>query len=141
MFEKPLRATKHCRHYSYELGLNGRGPQCAVECDLSDPKSTNECMPDVAKSLCSKREEYTQQEREEWQDWLESESERHSVRMTSIDQPIPTNSQIKFDCACKAGTVAAARGRKRAYINCSCDLGELQINIGHEKAWPKQTHE
>lgn len=136
MFKHPTRATKHCRHYSYELGLNGKGPLCAKDVFLGN---TSPCMPDPPFApYCSSREEYTEQEHEEWSAWSEDRMQKQNIRFKSIDKPIACNSQIKFDCQCEdSGTIAAARGSKRGYINCSCDLGEIQINIGHVNAWPQ----
>lgn len=79
VIERPLRATHHCRHYSYRnTGLAGLrsgdhgGPQCALGIDLSAPAASKPCMPAgtfpalPGDTQCASREDYTDAERAEW---------------------------------------------------------------------------
>ena len=63
-FTRPVRATHHCRHYSYRHAdlISECGPQCARGLDLSMPGASLGCMPDQART-CTVREEYTEAER------------------------------------------------------------------------------
>lgn len=62
--QKPAKASRHCRHYSYQLGEK-LGPTCAQGCDLNVPGSIRPCMPEST-GPCTLREEYTTAERAAW---------------------------------------------------------------------------
>ena len=104
---------------------------------MSAPGSENKCMPEE-RGGCAKRQEYTEAERADWQDWQEIRWELDSVRMSGIKEPLPTGMALTYKCPCGKGTAKAERGIKRVYVNCTCDLGRIELNIGHAGEWPKR---
>ncbi|WP_449255171.1 hypothetical protein [Bosea sp. (in: a-proteobacteria)] len=132
--ERPLRATHHCRHYSYErdrrgilLGCDGGGPLCARGVDLrSDPGATRACMPAELSDgqsrrvvdPCDLREDYTDPERAAWSAWRE-ESTR---RMLVICAAIPAEGfDGSLPCpGCGAGTVRWSRALSNRHLQVAC---------------------
>lgn len=137
--ERPIRATNHCKHYSYELGLQG-GPRCAVGCDLAAGGSTAKCMPEP-NCQCDKREDYTDAERAAWKEHVAAGLAQGVIRAGGIVEPIPCYTDRSYDCPCGHGQAHVARGAARAYVTCSCGLSEMQYNIGHNGEWPKRQAE
>jgi predicted RNA-binding Zn-ribbon protein involved in translation (DUF1610 family) len=140
-FERPLRATQHCRHYSYRnTGLAGLrsgdhgGPQCALGIDLSAPGASKACMPAGTfpalphDQQCASRADYTAAERAEWKRWTDSRLER----MRTIMPMIPGSSADtkkrehwgdsgSFACpACGTGTVRWSRARSNGHVHAVC---------------------
>jgi hypothetical protein len=128
---KPLRATQHCRHYSYSGSIltDGGGPKCARGMNLSAPGSASTCMPDTANvTPCPSREEYTENERAGWTDWM---AER-ACRSVLILAEIPGSSRDKknrpgwgqsgaFPCpACDWGEVRWQRARLNGHLRAVC---------------------
>jgi hypothetical protein len=125
-FAPPPKASHHCRHYSYERGMNWSGPKCACEIDLTAPKATEPCMPEG--TGCDWREEHTEEERAAWHKWREERMER----MTKILLQIPGSSRDKknkpewgkrgeFPCpACEVGTVRWARASINGHLHAAC---------------------
>jgi len=127
--ERPRPAGKHCRHYSYEPGLKG-GPRCAVDVDLSQPGSTQACMPPKDDMpVCAKREENTEAERAAWEAYREQSMER----MIKIMPMIPGSSRDRknrdhwgkqgaiFPCpGCGEGTVRWVRSSYNGHVHAAC---------------------
>jgi hypothetical protein len=131
--DRPLRASFHCRHYSYEGGLSG-GPRCARGIDLSAPAATRPCMPGdrpgqkPVGDQCSSREEYTDGEREAWMVYRERRMEAQAKIMVLI----PGSSRDKkkrehwgksgaFGCpACEWGVVYWARANVNGHLRAVC---------------------
>lgn len=116
---KPPIARQHCRHYSYEFGLRGRGPMCAVGCDMSAPGAALPCMPAGSQrgAICERREEWTDAERAEWRAW----SDHHQERMLAVFAVLPEDASGSFECpACGTGTVRYARARSNGHLHASC---------------------
>jgi hypothetical protein len=132
-FNRPLRATHHCRHYSYERGMNWKdaGPRCAAGVDMSDPTSVVACMPPdgvtVVTNPCPWREEYTDAERAAWQAWREESM----ARMVIVMAQMPGSSRDRkggrwgesgsFACpACNDGTVKWVRAPNNGHLHAAC---------------------
>lgn len=121
----PLRATHHCRHYSYD-----GGPRCAVGIDLSAPGAGKKCWPihpDSVVEECDKRAEYTDEERAAYKEWA---AER-LIRTAVIVNEIPGDGDRRkrdgwgktgeFSCpGCKTGTVKWSRSRVNGHIHAYC---------------------
>ena len=141
LLERPLRATHHCRHYSYRnTGLAGLrsgdpgGPQCALGVDLSAPRASKPCMPpgtfpfQEGDRPCPLRENFTDAERAEWKRWTDSRLQRMGV----VLQAIPGSSADRkkrehwgetgsFPCpACKTGTVRWSRASSNGHVHAAC---------------------
>lgn len=135
-FTPPPHAGLHCRHYSYERGMNWSGPKCAAGIDLSAPGASNPCMPPVADHVkgpgglleCAWREEWKPEEREAWAAWR-AESQARAIL---IIEKIPGNSTDRtnkpawgtggeFPCpACEVGTVRWSRARINGHLHAAC---------------------
>lgn len=129
---KPLHATQHCRHYSYSGSIltDGGGPKCARDVILSAPGAARCCMPAPAGDgfTCALREEYTEDERAAWLDWM---AER-ACRSVLILAEIPGSSRDKknrpgwgqfgeFPCpACDWGVVKWTRARTNGHLWAAC---------------------
>lgn len=142
-FEPPQRARHHCRHYSYELGLHGRGPLCALGLDLSAPAASGACMPlraegDTYPSPCAKREDWSDEERATWQAWQAASLERVSKAVAALPAPITLRTRGAVDCPnCDGGKLHFARWRRGAEIKCTtpyCCSAHFSIEAG--KDWP-----
>lgn len=135
--ERPLRATKHCRHYSYDLGLSGKGPQCAVGVDLSEPGSSCKCWSDPEAS-CAKREEYTDEERAVWDAWV-----KHGLKMISdalaVFDPVRCGSETRKPCPhCEGQLVLQRMSNGNAWLTCTTEACISQTHFSVDKAakWP-----
>lgn len=127
MFDPPLRATQHCRYYSYEFGS-----KCAKGLDLSAPGASLVCMPkgsNPPKKGCPKRKEYTAVERDAWQKWAAARMGRLVEVLSLIpgdanekkDKQQHWGSSGSFECpACKAGTVRWSRAPNNGHIHAAC---------------------
>lgn len=115
----PPRARQHCRHYSYELGLRGRGAMCAAGCDMSAPGSTLPCMPPDSQrgATCAKRGDWTAEEQAAWKAW----SDHHIERMLTVFAVMPKDEGGTFKCpACGTGTVSYVRARSNGHLHAAC---------------------
>lgn len=135
-FERPLRATQHCRHYSYEPG---RGPLCAQGVDLSGFGASGACMPpDFSRtSLCDKRQDYTDDERATWKAWRDASMERLGRAVQALPAPIPLRTSGKVKCPNCDGQILYARWHRGAELRCStanCCGAHFSIEAG--KDWP-----
>ncbi|MGY3588012.1 hypothetical protein [Bradyrhizobium sp. USDA 4350] len=129
--DRPLRATFHCRHYSYVGGMQG-GPRCARDADLTAPLATKPCMPGASPKTppdgCKLREEYTDAEREAWMIYRETRMEAQAKIMVKI--PGSSRDTKKrahwgetgsFGCpACDWGIVKWSRARNNGHLWAAC---------------------
>lgn len=146
MGDRPLRATRHCRHYSYDKGafLSGCGARCAKGVDLSEPGSIGRCMPDptTRKSYsgpCPQREDYTGDERAEWTAWIDGRMARIPVAVAALGDPMPLRSERTVDCPFCAGRLSASRaGNGHVWLACATPdcFGPMHFNIRRETEWP-----
>lgn len=140
-FDMPLRATRHCRHYSYELGLQGRGPLCARGVDLKAEPHSRMCwtIDDGHAHLCSKREEYTEAERAAWREHLDASIVRLGNAVQALPVPVPLRTQGQVPCPnCDGGSLHYARWHRGAEIKCTtanCCGAHFSIEAG--KDWPQ----
>lgn len=135
MFERPLRASHHCRHYSYEGGFSG-GPRCAAGIDLSAPGAGKPCMPEP-KSECSTRVEYTEAERAAWKTWTDQGLARMANALSAIPDDLPERSSGTVECPNCKGTLSYSRWRGGAGVECStpnCTQASFNIKLGAK--WP-----
>jgi hypothetical protein len=133
--DKPARASRHCRHYSYErdrrgilLGGRGGGPLCARGVDLrSEPGGSVPCMPPALPGEkpsfrpcepCALREEYSEAERAAWQAWRDESTHR----MLVIYAAIPAEGlDGSLPCpGCDAGTVRWSRALSNQHLQAAC---------------------
>lgn len=135
---RPLRATQHCRHYSYERGLGG-GPRCAKQVDLTKPGSFRMCMPD-ADVPCARREEYTEEERAAWKNHQAEGLLRMVLAVEAIPEPVPCGGRGQCKCPnCEAGELNWSRASNgHVWLQCSTPecLGPLHFNIHRSTVWP-----
>jgi len=139
-FQRPQRATHHCRHYGYETGLTGRGPLCAAGVDLSAPGASRPCMPEpAAADYCDKRQDYTTDERATWKAWQAESRERLTKAVQALPAPIPLRTSGAVDCPnCDGGSLHYARWHRGAEIKCTtanCCGAHFSIEAG--KDWPQ----
>lgn len=124
---KPPRARQHCKHYSYE-----RGPRCAVGVDMSAPGSSSPCMPNA--TGCPKREDWTDEERAEWEAW----EQQRVTRMFAVIAALPEldgRSTETVECPNCDGKITYIRVPSRAYIECSTpDCAKFEANV--RGPWP-----
>ncbi len=116
---KPPIARQHCRHYSYDRGIRGRGSICAVGCDMSALGSSLPCMPpDFQRSAtCAKREDWTDEERMTWKAW----SDNHIARMLVVFAALPDDHGGTIPCpACGTGRVDYSRARSNGHLHAAC---------------------
>ncbi|AGH58064.1 hypothetical protein RHWG_00043 [Rhodobacter phage RC1] len=140
-FPRPVRATKHCRHYSYDLGakVEKQGPRCALEVDLSFPGSSQMSMPQggLPRGLCSQREEYTDEERAAWAAFQTECSERVSAAADALPAPIPLNTQGETSCPNCGGVLHFARWHRGAAVSCETEnCAEARFSIEAGADWP-----
>lgn len=136
LFPRPLRATQHCRHYSYENGLQGRGPLCALNLDLSAPGASGPCMPDPRGS-CASRAEYTAEERATWQEWMDARLIRMAAAISVLPVPIPLRTTGTVQCPSCPGTITYSRWERGASVKCSTPMcNEARFNIAAGADWP-----
>lgn len=121
----PLRATRHCRHYDYQVG---KGPKCAAGIVMDGP--VLHCLPDAAKpSTCALREEYTDEERAAWGKYRQERMARTLVLVgavpgDSIDQKKKSHwgESGTFKCPnCEVGTVRWARSSYNGHARAVCE--------------------
>ena len=129
---RPLCATEHCRHYSYEHGGirdPNRGPKCACGIDLSGSGAALACMPnpDPAKAHCPQREEYTDVERGRWKTWVANDLNASIPILERI--PSPKNARDRslhgksgsFPCPkCNKGIVRWSRAPNNGHLHAGC---------------------
>lgn len=137
-FEKPLRATKHCRYYSYEAGLSG-GPRCAAGIDLSAPRAIMPCMPD-AEAKCGQRVDYTDDERRAWKASVAERLLRLAAAIAALPHPLPVNTSGTIDCPNCGGHLHYSRWHRGASLNCTTEYCcGAQFNIAANADWPVST--
>lgn len=138
-FTPPLRATGHCRHYSYCHGdlMSDRGPQCAAGCDLSAPGASRGCWP-APEAECADRQEYTDDERAAWREWVDGSITRLGLAIDALPAPIPLNTTGKIACPNCGGDLHYGRWHRGASIQCAtphCCGARMSIEAG--KDWPR----
>lgn len=132
---KPVHASRHCRHYSYErdrrgvlMGGDGGGPLCGLGVDLrSEPGASIPCMPPTLPGEkpsfrlcepCALREDYMDAERAAWAEWRD-ESVRRSLRIMAL---IPPGRSVSGSLACPqcdGGTVRWSRA-SNGHLHAAC---------------------
>ena len=142
-FEPPLRATGHCRHYSYRHGdlMSDRGPQCAAGVDLSAPGVSSACWPDP-QAECALRQEYTPEERAAWQAWTRESMSRLEAAIAALPAPIPLNSTGRVTCPNCGGDLHYSRWHRGAAIQCGTEnCCAARLNIASGADWPARKQE
>ena len=137
-FEKPLRATKHCRHYSYEPGLQG-GPRCAEGVDLSEPRAIMPCVaePEVK---CSQRKDYTDDERQTWKLAVAARLVRLGAAIGALPHPVPVNTSGTVECPNCSGRLHYSRWHRGASLVCATEYCcGAHFNIAAGTDWPVST--
>lgn len=118
---RPPTARQHCRHYHYRIPRpfsSDVGPHCSAGVDLSAPGASGMCMPPPFKDGCSRRSEWTEEERAATEEW----SREHMARMRLIMEQIPRDAyEGSFPCpACGTGMVSFARARSNRHLHAGC---------------------
>lgn len=146
MAEKPIRATKHCRHYISERDVTFLGLRiCAFGIDLSAPGITRKCLSSEyadAVSPCPQREEYTEQERSAWEAYCLQRLARLGAAILAIGEPMKLRSGRTVVCPHCAGDLTATRSANgHVWIACSTDdcLPAVHLNVEPEIEWPLRT--
>lgn len=135
-FPRPLRATHHCRHYSFNPGLGpNSGPQCAAGVENVTMALSTCCQnPPVE---CTFREEYTDAERASWQQAREERMARLAAALAALPRAIPINTSGTIKCPNCCGALSYARWHRGAEIGCAtfnCCAAHFSIAAGAE--WP-----
>lgn len=137
-YERPLRATHHCRHYSYDRGtdwLDG-GPRCARGLDLNVPGSSACCMP-APNGPCTLREEYTDDERAAWKVWTSERMDRLGKAVQALPRAIPLRTGGTIECPNCGGRLRYDRWHRGAAIQCETEnCCGAQFNIAAGAEWP-----
>jgi hypothetical protein len=131
---RPVRATNHCRHYSYKVGPD-QGPRCARNADQS--AGVGPCMPEP-RGACPQREEYTEDERKAWDIEVRASLERVSNAIGVLPKPIPLRTSGKVTCPNCAAPLHYSRWHRGAAIQCetaNC-TGPVRFNIAAGADWP-----
>lgn len=133
MIDRPIRATEHCRHYSYERGV---GPKCAAGA-LEQHPNVQPCMPNPAAS-CDAREDFSDGERATWKAFIAERFERLAAAIGAVPHPIPVNTSGKAACpSCDGGSIIYSRWHRGASISCTTpNCCSAQFNIAANVAWP-----
>ena len=130
---------RHCRHYSYESGLTGRGPLCALGIDLSAPGTFKRCMP-PPHDPCEKREEWTDEERGAVEAKRDASLKRFAAAVEALPGTVECGQRVKVKCPnCEAGTVVVDRMRNgHAWVQCTTPncVGPVHLNIDRKTKWP-----
>lgn len=137
-FTRPLRATRHCRHYSYERGpdFNANGPRCAAGVDLSAAGAAGACMPEP-RGACSAREEYSNAEREAWKAACDASQNRLGAAIAALPAPIPLRTGGHVPCPNCGGEIRFDRWHRGASLACSTDgCCAARFNIAAGADWP-----
>lgn len=132
--ERSLRATKHCRHYSYDIGLND-GPRCAIGCDVK--ARWKACMPSPTEE-CDKREEYTEEERAAWKAYADHRMDMLRGAILVFD-PVECGTEARKPCPHCGGTLVLQRALNgHAWLNCTTTecVGPVHFNVKREAVWP-----
>jgi hypothetical protein len=133
---RPIRATNHCRHYSYERGLKG-GPRCARGVVLEGAGCVLPCLPDPSGTPCSLREEYTDAEREAWKAESAASMDRLGKAVTALPRAIPLNTSGKIECPNCGGNLHYGRWHRGAEIRCETPFcANAHFSIAAGKDWP-----
>jgi len=114
----------HCRHYSYDTRRAPGGARCAVGCDLTKPGAIRACLPNLKDSPCSKREEYTSEERDAAVERSNQSVERFAAALQAISEARPQPGQTgEVTCPiCKARLKwACAKGNGHLHAACETD--------------------
>jgi hypothetical protein len=137
-FDPPLRATMHCRHYSYERGVLLHGPKCAQGIDLSAPGAGRMCWPEAdVGQPCAVREEYTDAERIAWETYRDDRMIRLSMAVCALPRAIPMRSGGTVPCPNCDGTIRYGRWRGGAELNCStAHCCGARFNLSGVDVWP-----
>lgn len=136
MTERPIRASKHCRHYSYTPGFNG-GPRCARGIVLEGTGCVLPCLPEPRGKPCLLREEYTDAEREAWKAESVANLERLGKAVSALPRAIPLRTSGKIECPNCGGVLHYARWHRGAEIRCEtkfCCGAHFRIAAGQD--WP-----
>jgi hypothetical protein len=137
-FTRPLRATHHCRHYSYERGLLG-GPRCAIGQDVSGV--ILKCLPaaNAKDHHCVAREEYTDDERAAWEVSCGEGMERLGKAVSALPAAIPMRSGGYVDCPNCDGQIRYDRWQGGAELACSTEgCCGAHFNLSGVKEWPSR---
>jgi hypothetical protein len=137
-FTRPLRATFHCRHYSYErsVRLEESGPRCALGIDLTDGPVLK-CLPDPVE-LCESREDYRESERAAWAVWQSQRMKRLGAALQALPKAIPLRSGGHVDCPSCGGQIRYDRWEGGAELHCSTeDCCGARFNIARGADWPQ----
>lgn len=137
-FTPPIRATQHCRHYSYDRGPNG-GPSCAagVTLDgLAPGWAIRRCGGDPTE-LCHARAEYTDGERAAWASARDARMARLGTAIAALPAPIPLRTSGQVNCPNCDGQLRYERWERGASIACSTPwCTGAQFNIARGADWP-----
>ena len=127
---KPIRATYHCRHYSYK-----NGPGCAV--GGAQSPGVNHCLPNPIER-CPLREEYTDQERDNWNKFVAEKMARLGLAVEALPKAIPLSTSGKIECPNCKGVLHYSRWNRGAAIQCETAhcVGPVHFNIAAGKDWP-----
>lgn len=135
-FVQPLRATQHCRHYSYESGLDG-GPRCAKGLDPSNPASTIARCGSEPSYACEARAEYTDEERVAWRQAADARMARLGRAVDALPRAIPLRTSGTVVCPNCRGWLSYARWHHGAEISCETEnCGGACFNIAAGADWP-----
>ena len=136
-FVRPLRATHHCRHYSYEPGLKG-GPRCAKGLDpFASPGFVLRRCCSEPTEVCHARQEYTDAEREAWEVASAAGMDRLGKAVQALPRAIPLRTSGEIVCPNCEGRLRYARWHRGAEIACStpgCCGAHFNIAAGAD--WP-----
>lgn len=86
---------------------------------MSAPGAALPCMPPDSQrgATCDRREDWTEQERSEWEVW----SAHHQERMLAVFAVLPDDKFGKIPCpACGVGMVSYSRASSNGHLHAAC---------------------
>jgi len=93
-------------------------------------------MPDP-KSHCPKREDYTDEERAVWDEWVAQRMDRLREAILALPRPIPLRSSGKVECPNCGSDLHYSRWHRGAAIACKTEnCCEARFSIEAGKDWP-----
>jgi hypothetical protein len=138
---KPVRASEHCRHYSYKRtgDLETSGPHCACGVDLSAPGAGRKCWPEP-KEFCDQRQEYTPEEHAAWRTWMDESNMRMVKAFAALVENvgiIKPRTEGKIACPNCGKDLHYSRGKNRVWIVCkTVDCVHIEVEPDPRKPWP-----
>lgn len=138
-FDALLRASHHCRHYSFNLAdLASMGPRCALGLDMSGQGASRPCWPNPeVPCRGGGREEYTDAERAAYAEARDAATLRMFTAIAALPEAIPVGTASSLPCPNCSGTLHYARWHRGAAIHCETpNCCGARMSLAADGEWP-----